>query len=215
MEIEKMSCVDCGKAKCNMDRTDYTAFCATGNMDPELRDEIEKVYLEDEENLKIMQVAADVEFEGYGIWPRVVEIAEFAKRMGYKKIGIATCVGLLKEAHVAARVLRSHGLEVYGIGCKVGKIPKQELGIPEKCNAQGVSICNPVMQAKLLEDYGTEYNVVIGLCVGHDSLFYKYSKAPTSTFICKDRVLGHNPAAALYMADGFYSKKLFGDYPQD
>jgi len=46
--------------------------------------------------------------------------------------------------------------------------------------------------------------------VGHDSLFIKYSKAPVTTLITKDRVLGHNPAAALYTS-GFYYKRLFDE----
>lgn len=211
---DNRSCVDCGKAKCHLGG-ELTSYCETRKMDPELLEEVRQEYLENPEVLKIMQNAAAVEYEGYGQLTRVQEIAEFAKRMGYKKIGIATCVGLLKEARITAKILRSHGLEVYGIGCKVGRIGKQEVGIPEECNALGKSICNPIMQAALLEKYGTEYNIVIGLCVGHDSLFYKYSKAPVSTLICKDRVLGHNPAAALYMADGFYAKKLFGNRDTD
>ena len=52
----------------------------------------------------------------------------------------------------------------------------------------------------------TDLNVVVGLCVGHDSLFYKYSEALTTTAVTKDRVLGHNPVAALYTADSYYSK---------
>ena len=52
-------------------------------------------------------------------------------------------------------------------------------------------------QAKLLEE-GTEFNIVVGLCVGHDSLFIKYSKAPTTVLIVKDRILAHNPIGALY-----------------
>lgn len=210
MDVKKMSCADCGNPLCNSDRTDYTQFCDTGNMDPEFLEEVKKKYYE-EDNLKFMQTAADVEFGGYCKLTRVQEIVEFAKRMGYKKIGIATCVGLLKETRILAKILRSHGFEAYGIGCKVGKISKQELGIPEECNEIGKSICNPIMQAAILEREGTEFNIVMGLCVGHDSVFYKYSAAPVTTLVTKDRVLGHNPAAALYMSEGFYSKKLFGD----
>lgn len=212
MDVKKMSCADCGNALCNTDRTDYTEFCETKNMDPELLEEVRQTYLNDPEVLQFMQNAAAVEYGGYGVLTRIQEIAEFAKRMGYKRIGIATCVGLLKETRIAAKILRSHGFEVYGIGCKVGKISKQDMGIPEECNAIGKSICNPIMQAALLAKHETEYNIVIGLCVGHDSIFYKYSKAPVSTLVCKDRVLGHNPAAALYMADSFYAKKLFGEH---
>ena len=53
--------------------------------------------------------------------------------------------------------------------------------------------------------------MVIGLCVGHDSLFYKYAEALTTTLVTKDRVLGHNPAAALYQADSYYHKRLLGE----
>ena len=211
---ETLSCVDCAKAKCHLGGK-LTSFCETEKMDPELLEKVRQEYLDDPEVLKMMQAADEVEFNGYGTLTRVQEIAEFATRMGYKRIGIATCVGLLKEARITAKIFRSHGLEVYGIGCKVGMISKQDLGIPEEHNALGSCICNPIMQAALLEKYKTDYNVVIGLCVGHDALFNKYSKAPVSTLICKDRVLGHNPAAALYMADGFYAKKLFGEKQED
>ena len=43
-----------------------------------------------------------------------------------------------------------------------------------------------------------DLNIAIGLCVGHDALFSRYSEAPVTTLVVKDRVLGHNPAAALY-----------------
>ena len=210
MDVEKMNCADCAMPLCNSDRTDYTEFCETKKMDPEFLEEVTKKY-NDPENLKFMQTAAAVEFGGYCKLTRVQEIVEFAKKMNYKRIGIATCVGLLKETRIVAKILRSHGFEVYGVGCKVGKVSKQDLGIPTECNAIGKSICNPIMQAALLEKHETQFNIVMGLCVGHDSMFYKYSAAPVTTLVTKDRVLGHNPAAALYMSEGFYSKKLFGD----
>ena len=72
-------------------------------------------------------------------------------------------------------------------------------------------MCNPILQAKLLNRAKTDLNVVIGLCVGHDSLFYKYAEALTTTLVTKDRVLGHNPAAALHQADSYYHKRLLGE----
>ena len=69
-------------------------------------------------------------------------------------------------------------------------------------------MCNPIYQARCLADAGTELNIVVGLCVGHDSLFYKYSQTLTTTLIVKDRVTGHNPAAVLYTANGYYKEKL-------
>lgn len=69
-------------------------------------------------------------------------------------------------------------------------------------------MCNPILQAELLNQQNTEFNIALGLCVGHDSLFYKYSGALVTTMVVKDRVLAHNPAGALYCADGYYSDKL-------
>ena len=68
------------------------------------------------------------------------------------------------------------------------------------------SMCNPIMQAKVLEQQGTDFNIVIGLCVGHDTLFLRHTHAPTTVMIVKDRVLAHNPAAALYTANTMYSR---------
>jgi uncharacterized metal-binding protein len=70
-------------------------------------------------------------------------------------------------------------------------------------------MCNPILQARLLNRAKTDLNVVIGLCVGHDSLFYRYSEAYVTTLVTKDRVTGHNPAAALYTSHSYY-KKGFG-----
>ena len=156
-----------------------------------------------------MQTSAEVECDYYCKMTRVQETVEWAKRMGAKKIGIASCAGLLKESRVLTKILRSHGFEVYGICCKTGEIPKTEIGIDERCTKIGINMCNPILQAELLEKEGTDINIVMGLCVGHDSLFYKYSKVPTTTLVTKDRVLGHNPVAAIYTADTYYEDKLF------
>ena len=47
-------------------------------------------------------------------------------------------------------------------------------------------------------------NVLLGLCVGHDSLFFKYTEAPCTVLAVKDRLLGHNPMAAVYNVDSYY-----------
>ena len=51
--------------------------------------------------------------------------------------------------------------------------------------------------------------MVFGFCVGHDSLFIKYSKAPVTIIGVKDRILGHNPLAAIYTANSYYNGRLF------
>lgn len=205
MEKEKMSCIDCAVKNCNtMDKT-FPEFCLTTNMKKEVFDRAMAKY-EDEESHKVMVAAAEVEYEHYCQYTRVEEIMEFARKIGAKKLGIATCVGLLSESRTLASILRHHGFEVYGVACKVGAVPKVSVGIPEKCSELGVNMCNPILQAEILNDAETDLNIIMGLCVGHDSLFIKNSNALVTSGVTKDRVLGHNPAAALYTADGYYKK---------
>jgi len=66
------------------------------------------------------------------------------------------------------------------------------------------ALCNPVAQARLLNEAGTGLNIVVGQCVGHDSLFFKHSDAPVTVLVAKDRVTGHNPVAALYTSHSYY-----------
>ena len=206
---KNLSCVDCGVLHCDYQNASYPEFCQTEKMTEAKRAEIMALY-EDEENNKVMKTAAEVEFEGYCKWTRVQEIVEFAKRMGFQKIGIATCAGLIRESRILAKILRSHDFDVYSAVCKVGAVPKTDVGIDEKCSAVGKNMCNPITQATLLNEAGTQFNSVMGLCVGHDSLFYKYSEAFVTTLVAKDRVTGHNPAAALYTAESYY-QKLFAE----
>ena len=132
--------------------------------------------------------------------------------MGVHKIGIATCVGLIRETRTLADVLRAWGFEVYGVACKAGAVPKPEMGIDPQCCAIGQNSCNPILQTELLNREKTGLNIVMGLCVGHDSLFYRYSEAMVTTLVTKDRVYGHNPVAALYTAGTYAKRKL---YPEE
>lgn len=205
------SCVDCGVTNCNKMDKYYPDFCLTTAMDETLLGEVIRLY-DDEENKKVTLAAAGVESDYYCRMCRVEETIEFAKRIGAKKIGIATCVGLIRETRTLTKILRSHGFEVYGVACKAGTVRKTEVGIPKTCENTGVNMCNPILQAKMLNAEHTDLNIVMGLCVGHDSMFYKYAEGLTTTLVVKDRVLGHNPVAALYAADGYYHNKLC---PQD
>lgn len=85
----------------------------------------------------------------------------------------------------------------------------------KKIGARKIGIANCIglinearIFARILNQVGTDLNVVIGLCVGHDSLFYRYSDAYVTTLVTKDRVTGNNPAAALYTAGSYYKKKF-------
>ncbi|MBI3374664.1 MAG: DUF1847 domain-containing protein [Betaproteobacteria bacterium] len=189
-------------------------FCPT-KVDPETQ-KLARALYHDPVTREISRVSALVESEGYCKWTRVEEIVQFAKRMGYRKIGIANCISFVDHAYVLGAILESHGFEVVSVACKNGSIPKEELGIAdhEKIRpGQFEALCNPVSQAEMLNAHGCEFNVVMGLCIGHDSLFFKYAKGLTTVLIAKDRVLGHNPIAALQLADTYYSRLWGPDKP--
>jgi len=140
---------------------------------------------------------------------RIEEICEFAGKMGYKRLGLAFCVGLISEGKVVHDILKAHGFEVISVSCKAGRTPKESIGVKdEEKIRQGTdeSMCDPIFQAKLLNHEKTEFNILLGLCVGHDSLFFKFAQAPTTVLAVKDRVTGHNPLAAIYLSGHYYRK---------
>lgn len=207
MDKKELSCVDCGTQNCKFKDRIYPDFCLTTNLSEDDAKWAAERYEEDR-NHEVMVASAEVEYEGYCQWTRVQEIMEFARKIGAKKIGIANCIGLINEARIFARILRANGFEAYSVICKVEGRAKSSMGIPEKCEQIGPAMCNPILQARLLNQAKTDLNVVIGLCVGHDSLFYRYSDAYVTTLVTKDRVTGNNPAAALYTANSYYKKKF-------
>ncbi len=153
--------------------------------------------------------SARVEAAGYGNWPRVREVMEFSRRSGFKKLGLAFCVGLRREALEVTKIFEENGFKVASVMCKTGSRPKEELGIrdEEKVHpGQFEAMCNPVAQAMLLNKELTDLNILLGLCVGHDTLFIKYSRAPITVLAAKDRATGHNPLAAVYAPHYFKSK---------
>jgi len=159
--------------------------------------------------LEVARVSAQVEAEGYCKWTRVEEIVQFAKKMGFRKIGIANCISFVDLAHVLSAVLESHGFEVASATCKNGNVPKERVGLADSEKVrpgQHESMCNPISQAMLLNAAGCEFNVLLGLCVGHDSMFYKHAEGLVTTLVAKDRVLAHNPIGALHLADSYFSR---------
>jgi uncharacterized metal-binding protein len=118
---------------------------------------------------------------------RVQEIIEYAREAGIEKIGIANCTTFNKEADILNTILSGAGFAVEKVNCKYGRVPFTDL-VP---GYKGVT-CNPAGQAKYLEDKGTELNIMMGLCLGHDMIFNSRSKAPVTPLIVKDRKLSHN-----------------------
>jgi uncharacterized metal-binding protein len=136
-------------------------------------------------------------------WTRVDEIMEYAKIRGMTRIGIATCYALLPESKLLTDILERNGFDVVSVSCLCGEVNPEDMGIP------GPVFCNPIMQAEVLNREKTELNLMVGLCVGHDILFLRHCKAETSPLIVKDRALGHNPVADLYLSQNPFYKDRF------
>ncbi len=139
------------------------------------------------DDLKIMELALACRIAGSN---RIEQIKRFALKAGYKRIGIAHCISLTKFAKQLEDYLMD-SFEVVKIDCQCGKIPSSALVEGSK----GIS-CNPAGQAKILADSNTEFNISVGLCLGHDIIFNNKSKAPTTTLIVKDRTNNHNVVEA-------------------
>ena len=211
MSEKTFSCSDCETLNCYNREGRFPQQCIGQAIPHQQIEDVRNLYKSDPLASKLSEAAAEIEGKYYGKLTRVEEIIAFAQRINAGKIGVASCVGLASEAKMFVKILDAHGIDSYCTICKVGSIDKSEIGIAEESKLrQGCfeGACNPILQAKLLADQKTGLNVIVGLCVGHDSMFIKYSQAPVTTLITKDRVLGHNPAAALYTANSYYKKLL-------
>ena len=164
--------------------------------DPDFFEQVLTEYFKPE-NHDFFVASAATEAIGYGRWPRLREVMEFSKRMGYTKLGLAFCAGLHKEAAIVDRIFRKNGFEVVSVICKTGSIPKDRAEVPQEFRVRPGAyevMCNPIAQAELLNRAG-------------------YSKALVTTLVAKDRVTGNNPVAAIYCADGYLKKRLDLEQP--
>ena len=109
------TCSDCAVLSCKAkDEAHYPAFCLTAKQNQARLEEALKVYQEDPEQGNIARVSAGIEGEFYGRLTRVEETIEFIRRMGYQKIGIASCVGLMPETRIyTVMKLTQDGWDVY------------------------------------------------------------------------------------------------------
>ena len=119
---------------------------------------------------------------------RVDELINFAQNSGIKRIGIAHCIGMQREANLLKERL-GEKFEVHSVDCKYGHVPSSEM---LDNDTKGIS-CNPAGQADYLAKNNTELNISFGLCVGHDIVFNQKSTVPTTTLVVKDREHKHNP----------------------
>lgn len=220
MEHERPGCarchIDTQNQLCQNEEGKGPSFCPTQQNHVAIEQAMEE--LQKPEVFEFAKQASIQEGEAYAnrelgydqvkpVKPRIVEIIEFAHKMNFKRLGFVFCLGLRKEARVVEKLLSSGGFEVLSAICKVGRVPKEAIDIQDdqKIHIGAFeSMCNPIAQAFMLNQEKTDYNVMMGLCVGHDSLFLKYAKAPCTVFAVKDRLLGHNPLAAIYTVDSYY-----------
>jgi uncharacterized metal-binding protein len=205
------SCSECGPLSCYRKDKTPPSFCLTEAADPQEVTEIVEHLQGDNLDARMARAAAEIEGMYYCKATRVEETVLFAKRIGAKLVGVATCRGLIQEARTFVKVLRANGLDAFTVVCKIGSVDKTKIGVSDDVKIEKGSyeaMCNPILQAKTLNAQKTDLNVLVGLCVGHDSLFIKNSDAPVTTLVVKDRVLGHNPVAALYETHSYYRRLL-------
>lgn len=202
------------------DRSARPADCPTEQHGDVIEESFD-LYTGESDDARIARTAAQVEGLCYqpvpgsdavnARWTRVEDTIAFAKLMGYRKIGMATCIGLLDETNRLADILEAQGLTAVSVCCKTGSIDKLQLGLKEKEKVRPGTFepaCNPVAQAVLLNRAGTDMNIIVGLCIGHDMIFAKHAEAPVTTLVVKDRVTGHNPASVLYGLNFYYKRLL-------
>ncbi|MDC7219413.1 MAG: DUF1847 domain-containing protein [Spirochaetales bacterium] len=136
--------------------------------------------LYDQEDLKIM---AGFDSLSDMSTNRIQLIRDLAHKTGAKKIGIAHCITFRREAQAIEDYLSKY-FTVYRVDCKHGA---RDISYP----------CNPAGQADYLNGNDCDYNISIGLCVGHDMIFNKKSEAYVTNIFSKDFTNNNSPEAAL------------------
>ena len=190
-----MKCAQCEDKKCHEGK-DCT--------DEEITKQTKEMYKDN--NYELMKSACHIEAEYYMKKTRLEELILFAKKMDYKRLGMAFCIGLEKEARVIHEIL-SKDFEVHSVCCKVCGLDKDDFDLQKLHGLGFEAACNPIGQANVLNKENTDLNIIVGLCIGHDILFTQHSGAPVTTLAVKDRVLTHNPLGAIY--SNYYLEKKF------
>lgn len=177
-----MRCTTCKSKSCRTGET-----CKAVSFDTE---EIKQRYTEKNVQ-KIVQIAAKLVDNGRaGTLSRLEEIIEFCHLNKYKRIGLAYCYGMEKEAIEISKYIKLSGLRVIPVSCTVGGYKENDFN--QKTKSQSVA-CNPIGQAEQLNQEKVQLTLTMGLCLGHDILFQKHIKSDSTTLVVKDRVHHHNP----------------------
>lgn len=177
----------------------------------------------DEDTRRLHVNSAIIEQQAYqmvrgrliSVRPRLLEIMKFSESMGWHDLGVAYCGGLTDEAGRVVEVLEKAGFRVRSVVCSCGGVDKTRFGVPGEHKIASLygdpdrfeAGCNPIAQAEVLNSENLDLHIIVGLCIGHDLLFTRYSRAPVTTLIVKDRVTGHNPVASLY--SGYHNPRYY------
>lgn len=129
----------------------------------------------------IMKISAQAKNQS-----RLQELIDFAKISGFKKLGIANCKGVQEYADKLREILKSEGFDVCAVNCKESGLDGCEI-----CEDMSGPCCDPISQANYLNERKTDFNINVGLCLGHGLLFQKYSDAEVTTFLVKDFATNH------------------------
>ena len=152
-----------------------------------------KHYLESDSDSRILNVSSKISKN----ISRLEEVSSYIDLMKIKVIGIGFCKGLQKEGKILHEYLTNRGVECHSVICGHAGIDNEELNLRKKNKDLFEVSCNPYGQATIMNNLKTELNIALGFCIGHDILFSKYSQAPVTTLVVKDRVNKHCPGKAL------------------
>ncbi len=192
-----LTCDVCKQNECLQGYPQGMPSYCEGQLFLDVLEQVKPQYLQPD-NARIHVATAKVLKQGHDQWTRLEESIEFARELGLSKVGLAVCVGLIREGKEFARIFRRAGFEVVTVACMMGGVPDSETGIPEEYAYPTHTTCNPIAQAEIMNKEQTGINFVVGLCLGHDILFMKHSQALAAPLVVKDRVLVNNPSAVLY-----------------
>ena len=179
--------------------------CGEGMDCTDIRSDVINVY-KDRKNRKILRLASTIETKFHMKMNRLQELIFFGRKMGYRHLGIAFCIGLEEEVKILYEILEKR-FKVSSVCCKVCGINRKAFDLANLKEGKVEATCNPIAQARILNRNRTDLNIIFGLCMGNDILFSKYSDAPVTTLVVKDRVLAHNPIGAIYSTH--YRKDLW------
>ena len=206
--MSDLNCMNCTVAACEHTDRERPGFCVQPHVAEEMSRKAYELYMSPE-NYGIVKAATLVVEETVDS-TRVQDTIKFAHYLGAKRIGIATCTIMLNETRILSKLLSEAGFEVEAIGCKIDDNHRADFDLDPTKDGSDPVLCNPIMQALLLNEAHTDLNINMGLCVGHDALFAKYSDAPVTTLVAKDFPAANNPCSVLYTAktNGVYNRKI-------